>query len=206
MSQGCPQIGDTSAVGASLKKPKDIRTMTAISALIESEIPRLKRYASALFRNRDGADDLVQDTLLRALEKSELWTPGTNLRAWLFTLMHNLYVNQVRRSVREGQKINLDRIKPSTAPAQIWSLLMRDVKRGLARLPEEQRSVVWTVAVNGMKYEQAAQVYSVPIGTIRSRLCRARQTLSAILEDERCEAEEGQSLHPAGEPPRMVLQ
>ena len=179
---------------------------TTISALIESEIPRLKRYASALFRNRDGADDLVQETLLRALEKSDLWTPGTNLRAWLFTLMHNLYVNQVRRSVREGQKIDLDRIKPSTAPAQIWSLLMRDVKRGLARLPREQRSVVWTVAVDGMKYEQAAQIYSVPIGTIRSRLCRARQTLNAILEDERSEAEEHQRPDPAGMPPCMVLQ
>jgi RNA polymerase sigma-70 factor, ECF subfamily len=158
--------------------------MTAISALIEPEIPRLRRYAEALFRHRDGADDLVQDTLLRALEKSDLWTPGTNLRAWLFTLMHNLYVNHVRRSVRDGQRVNLDRINPSAAPGQIWPLMMRDLKRALARLPQEQRSVIWSIAVNGMKYEQAAQAYSVPIGTIRSRLCRARQTLYAILEDE----------------------
>jgi RNA polymerase sigma-70 factor (ECF subfamily) len=180
--------------------------MTAISALIESEIPRLRRYAAALYRHRDGADDLVQDTILRALEKSDLWTPGTNLRAWLFTLMHNLYVNHVRRSVRDGQKINLDRINPSTAPGQIWSLMVRDVRRGLARLPEEQRSIVWSVAVNGMKYEQAAQTYSVPIGTIRSRLCRARQTLNAILEDERCDgSEEDQGPRPAGDPQRMAL-
>lgn len=181
--------------------------MTAISTLIESEIPRLRRYASALFRHRDGADDLVQDTILRALEKSDLWTPGTNLRAWLFTLMHNLYVNQVRRSVRDGQKINLDRINLSTAPAQIWALMVRDIKRGLARLPEEQRSVVWSVAVNGMKYEQAAQAYSVPTGTIRSRLCRARQTLNSILEDEREEIpeEEAQILPAGGEVPRMTL-
>jgi len=181
--------------------------MTAISALIESEIPRLRRYAAALFRHRDGADDLVQDTILRALEKSDLWTPGTNLRAWLFTLMHNLYVNHVRRSVRDGQKVNLDRINPSTAPGQIWTLMVRDLKRGLARLPEEQRSVVWSVAVNGMKYEQAARTYSVPIGTIRSRLCRARQTLNAILEDERSEgSEEEQGSRPAGDdPPRMIL-
>jgi RNA polymerase sigma-70 factor (ECF subfamily) len=180
--------------------------MTAISALIESEIPRLRRYAAALFRHRDGADDLVQDTILRALEKSDLWTPGTNLRAWLFTLMHNIYVNHVRRSVRDGQKVNLDRINPSTAPGQIWPLMVRDLKRGLARLPEEQRSVVWSVAVNGMKYEQAARTYSVPIGTIRSRLCRARQTLNAILEDERSEgSKEEQESRPAGDdPPRMI--
>jgi RNA polymerase sigma-70 factor, ECF subfamily len=180
--------------------------MTAISALIESEIPRLRRYAAALYRHRDGADDLVQDTILRALEKSELWTPGTNLRAWLFTLMHNLYVNHVRRSVRDGQKINIDRINPSTAPGQIWSLMVRDVRRGLARLPEEQRSIVWSVAVNGMKYEQAAQTYSVPIGTIRSRLCRARQALNAILEDERSEASAADpGPNPAGDPQRMAL-
>jgi RNA polymerase sigma-70 factor, ECF subfamily len=175
--------------------------MTAISALIEPEIPRLRRYAEALFRHRDGADDLVQDTLLRALEKSDLWTPGTNLRAWLFTLMHNLYVNHVRRSVRDGQKVNLDRVNPSAAPGQIWPLIMRDLKRGLARLPQEQRSIVWSIAVNGMKYEQAAQTYSVPIGTIRSRLCRARQTLHAILEDEGgAESEEDQRSRPAAGP------
>jgi RNA polymerase sigma-70 factor, ECF subfamily len=164
--------------------------MTATSALILSEVPRLKRYAAALFRDRDGADDLVQHTVLRALEKSHLWQPGTNLRAWLFTLMHNLYVNYVRGSVREGQKINLERINPSTGPGQIWSLTIRDLKRGLARLPEEQRTVLWSIGVNGMKYEQAAQIYSVPIGTIRSRLSRARQALNAILDGESNEAAE----------------
>jgi RNA polymerase sigma-70 factor (ECF subfamily) len=156
--------------------------MTAISALIESEIPKLRRYAASLFRDRDGADDLVQDTILRALEKSHLWQPGTNFHAWVFTLMHNIYVNNVRRSVRTGPKVNLDRVNPSTAPGQIWSLMMRDLKRGWTRLPEEQQLVLWSIGVNGMKYEEAAQAYSTPIGTIRSRLSRARQTLNAILD------------------------
>jgi RNA polymerase sigma-70 factor (ECF subfamily) len=175
--------------------------MTAISALIESEIPKLKRYAAALFRDRDGADDLVQDTILRALEKSHLWQPGTNFRAWVFTLMHNIYVNNVRRSVRSGSKVNLDHVNPSTAPAQIWSLMMRDLKRGLVRLPEEQRSILWSIGVNGMKYEEAAQAYSTPIGTIRSRLSRARQALNAILQGEGDEAADDQGGHHGGDDP-----
>jgi len=180
--------------------------MTAFSDLIESEIPKLKRYAAALFRDRDGADDLVQDTILRALEKSHLWQPGTNFHAWVFTLMHNTYVNNVRRSVRTGQKVNLDHANPSTAPGQIWSLMMRDLKRGWTRLPEEQRWVLWSIGVNGMKYEQAAESCSIPIGTIRSRLSRARQALNAILEGGSSIAAEGERpRRSAGEPQHLVL-
>jgi RNA polymerase sigma-70 factor, ECF subfamily len=176
--------------------------MTAFSALINSEIPKLRRYAAALYRDRDGADDLVQDTILRALEKAHLWQPGTNFHAWVFTLMHNLYVNNVRRSVKSGQKINLDYVNPGTGPGQIWSLMMRDLKRGLARLPEEQRSTLWSIGVNGMKYEEAAQAYSVPIGTIRSRLCRARQRLTEILEGESSDAADDERADHGGGDPR----
>src|SRR6516225_12009858 len=106
--------------------------------LIAAEIPRMRRYARALLRNRDRADDLVQDTILLALEKNHLYERGTNLRAWLLTMMHNQYVNAVRRSVRRGQIVVEELPLASPAP-QIISLELRDLKSAISLLPEEQR-------------------------------------------------------------------
>src|SRR5262245_51981841 len=140
------------------KRPfREIRRMADPHSLIEKEIPRLRRYARALVRNQDSADDLVQDTLVRALAKIHLWEPGTDLRAWLFTLMHNQYVNFVRRAVREGTATSIDAaIELGRAPSQHDSLKLRDLRNALDRLPDEQRMVVLLIGLEGMRYEEVA--------------------------------------------------
>src|ERR1700720_1068284 len=150
---------------------------------IEAEIPRLRRYARALARDVAGADDLVQDCLARALEKLHLWQEGTDLRAWLFTILHNQYVNQVRRAVREGAAVGLSETEPmlAQAPHQGRSLELRDLERAIAKLPEEQRSVILLVGLEGMRYEEVAEVLDVPVGTVRSRLSRGREAMRRLM-------------------------
>jgi RNA polymerase sigma-70 factor, ECF subfamily len=150
---------------------------------IEAEIPRLRRYARALARDVAAADDLVQDCLARALGKLHLWREGTDLRAWLFTILHNQYVNQVRRAVREGAAIGLNESEPLLArpPHQSGRLELRDLERAIGKLPEEQRSVILLVGLEGMRYEEVAEVLGVPVGTVRSRLSRGRETLRRLI-------------------------
>jgi RNA polymerase sigma-70 factor, ECF subfamily len=150
---------------------------------IEREIPRLRRYARALTRDQVAADDLVQDCLMRGLSKLHLWQEGTDLRAWLFTILHNQYVNQVRRAVREGTAVSVIENEPSMArPAdQNKRLELRDLDRALARLPEEQRTVILLVGLEGMSYEAVAEVVGVPVGTVRSRLSRGREALRHLI-------------------------
>ena len=150
---------------------------------IEAEIPRLRRYARALARDVAAADDLVQDCLARALGKLHLWQEGTDLRAWLFTILHNQYVNQVRRAVREGAAIGLSETEPllTRAPHQGKRLELRDLERAIAKLPEEQRSVILLVGLEGMRYEEVAEVLGVPVGTVRSRLSRGREALRRLI-------------------------
>jgi RNA polymerase sigma-70 factor (ECF subfamily) len=149
---------------------------------IEGEIPRLRRYARALTHDIVSADDLVQDCLTRALGKLHLWHEGSDLRAWLFTILHNQYVNHIRRAVREGNAVALNETEPmlSRAPTQGSRLELRDLERAIARLPEEQRSVVLLVGLEGMRYEEVAAVLNVPVGTIRSRLSRGREALRRL--------------------------
>jgi len=151
--------------------------------LVANEIPRLRRYARALTHDREGADDLIQNCLLRALTKSHLWRPGTDLRAWLFTILHNEHVNHVRRSIREGSRTRFkDRsIEISTPAVESPGLRLRELERALLRLPEEQRQAVLLIAVEGFRYEEAAAVLDVPIGTMRSRLSRGRDMLRHLL-------------------------
>jgi RNA polymerase sigma-70 factor, ECF subfamily len=150
---------------------------------IEAEIPRLRRYARALTRDVVLADDLVQDCLTRALGKLHLWQGGTDLRAWLFTILHNQYVNHVRRSVREGAGVCLSDNEPllTRAPQQAQRLELRDLERAIAKLPEEQRCAVLLVGLEGMHYEEIAAVLDVPVGTIRSRLSRGREALRRLM-------------------------
>lgn len=157
--------------------------MADISRDIEAEIPRLRRYARALTRDLVAADDLVQDCLTRALGKLHLWQEGTDLRAWLFTILHNQYVNHVRRAVREGAAVGLNESEPllTRAPQQGKRLELRDLQRAIARLPEEQRSVILLVGLEGMHYEEVAAVLDVPVGTIRSRLSRGREALRRLM-------------------------
>jgi RNA polymerase sigma-70 factor, ECF subfamily len=157
--------------------------MPELSCLVEREIPRLRRYARALTRAPDRADDLVQDTLVRALTKGQLWQPGTDIRAWLFTIMHNQYVNTVRREVRKTAAVDLDHVSSTlvstTDPTSSWQL--RELDRALTRLPDEQREVILLIGLEGMAYEDAAQILGVPIGTVRSRLSRGRETLRNLM-------------------------
>lgn len=150
---------------------------------IEAEIPRLRRYARALTRDNSAADDLVQDCLARALGKLHLWKRGTDLRAWLFTILHNQYVNYVRRSVREGASVGLSVSEPvlTRAPQQNQRLELRDIERAIAKLPDEQRSTILLVGLEGMRYEEVAAVLEVPVGTVRSRLSRGRDALRKLV-------------------------
>ena len=169
--------------------------MTAdIRPLIANEIPRLRRYARALVRNQETADDLVQDTLVRALSKIHLWQPGTDLRAWLFTLMHNQYVNFVRRAVREGSQTSLDAaIELGHQANQQTSLTLRDLQNALDKLPDEQRQVVLLIGLEGMRYEEVAEILDVPVGTIRSRLSRAREALREMMDEHERRPMDGRS-------------
>jgi RNA polymerase sigma-70 factor, ECF subfamily len=146
---------------------------------IEALIPRLQRYARQLARDSVAADDLVQDCLARALDKIHLWEPGTDLRAWLFTILHNRHIGLARRDTRQRawrQLQNSDSSRTLT-PSQEARLELRDLERALAKLPEEQRSVILLIGLQGMGYEEAASVANLPIGTVRSRVSRGRKTL-----------------------------
>ena len=161
--------------------------MSELYGLVEQEIPRLRRYARALMRTSDRADDLVQDTLVRALAKLHLWQPGTDMRAWLFTIMHHQSVNTVRREAREMAMVDIEDISPklaaTTDPTARRQLVELD--RALARLPVEQREVLLLVGLEGMPYESAARILDVPIGTVRSRLSRGRETLRKLMGEDR---------------------
>jgi RNA polymerase sigma-70 factor (ECF subfamily) len=139
-------------------------------------IPRLRRYARALVGDRATADDLVQDTLERAWAKLHLYRRGTDLRAWLFTVMHNVHVNRVR-AARPTDLI--DDEMPELA--QRASLVVRDLDRSIARLPAEQRAVLLLVTLEEMSYEEVARTLDVPIGTVMSRLSRAREKLRVMM-------------------------
>ncbi|TMJ56271.1 MAG: sigma-70 family RNA polymerase sigma factor [Alphaproteobacteria bacterium] len=151
---------------------------------IEAEIPRLRRFARALTHDVTAADDLVQDCLTRALGKLHLWEEGTDLRAWLFTILHNQHVNHIRRKVREGAAVALNEREPllSHAAQQGRRLELRDLERAIGKLPNAQRSVILLVGLEGMRYEEVAVVLKVPVGTIRSRLSRARESLRRLTD------------------------
>jgi RNA polymerase sigma-70 factor (ECF subfamily) len=161
-------------------------SMPDITGLLESEIPRLRRYARALTRDPTGADDLVQSCLVRALTKQHLWREGTDLRAWLFTILHNLHVNEVRRSARDGAAIPVEDVEMALPAKESASdcLRLRDLDRALGRLPEEQRQIVLLAGLEGMRYEQIARILDIPVGTVRSRLSRGRETLRVMIGTE----------------------
>jgi len=157
--------------------------MSEFHRLIENEIPRLRRYARALTRDSNRADDLVQDTLVRGIAKAHLWQEGTDIRAWLFTIMHNQCVNNVRRARREQAIVDVDqvasRLVATTDPTA--SRQLSELDRALGHLSKGQREVVLLVGLEGMSYDEAAKILRVPIGTIRSRLARARQALRLLM-------------------------
>jgi len=164
--------------------------MSEFHQLVKEQIPRLRRYARALTLNRERADDLVQDTLVRALAKEHLWQLGTDLRAWLFTIMHNQNVNTVRQGIRDRSAVDVEAVSATliatTDPTALRQL--RELDRALSRLPLEQRQVILLVGLEGISYADAATMLRIPIGTVRSRLSRGREMLRELLDmkEERC--------------------
>lgn len=146
---------------------------------VEPQIPALRRYARALLRDRAAADDLVQDCLERAVSRWHQRRDGS-VRAWLFTILHNLAVSQFRRTTARGIHMPIDDAGEQalvSAAAQEQRLIYQDLLSKLATLPEEQRAVLLLVAVEDLSYADAAAVLNVPVGTVMSRLSRARERL-----------------------------
>jgi RNA polymerase sigma-70 factor (ECF subfamily) len=155
-------------------------------AALARELPYLRRFARALSNNAANSDDLVHDCIVKALENSDKFEPGTNLRAWLFTILRNCFISDVRRNRRSSKLTVTD--NPSwlsggvDAPRQESSIMLRRTQEEICNLPLPQREVLLLVVVENMSYEQTAQMLKLPVGTIRSRLSRARQALSAALD------------------------
>jgi RNA polymerase sigma-70 factor (ECF subfamily) len=148
---------------------------------ILAEIPRLRRYARALLGDRAAADDLVQDTLERAWSRLGQWRPGSNLRAWLFGIMHNLRVDQLRRPAPPMRPVEDADGEPPTPPTQSDRLELQDLQSALERLPAEQREIVLLVALEDMSYAEIAAMLDIPCGTVMSRLARGRERLRQIM-------------------------
>ena len=151
--------------------------------LIAEQIPRLRRYARALIGDPVRCDDLVQEALLRGLSRSHLWQPGTDIRAWMFTILHNIHVNNQRQRYARAEyhEVVEDQPELATPATQEQSLAIRDLARALQMLPETQRQVVLLVGLEGMNYKGVAAVLEIPVGTVMSRLHRGRESLRRLM-------------------------
>lgn len=147
-----------------------------------SWVPRLRRYARALVSNRDDADDLVQDTLERAWSRSAHWARVTDMRAWLFGIMHNMHVDGIRRPQLHTVPIDHETPDIAVPPTQGDLLAVTDLAAALAQLPLEQREVMLLVALEDMSYIEVSTALGIPMGTVMSRLSRGRERLRAIME------------------------
>ena len=158
--------------------------MSDPGASLIAAIPRLRRYARALLGADGGADDLVQDTVERGWRKLASWRAGSDMRAWLFGIMHNLHVDRLRQATLPTE--SLDALAehgalPDPGPGPAAGLALRDLDSLLARLPPEQRSVLLLVALEEMSYEQVAATLGIPLGTVMSRLSRGRERLRLLM-------------------------
>ncbi len=166
--------------------------MGVFAEMVSENIPNLRRYARVLVRDAVHAEDLVQDCLERAISREHLWREGTNLRAWLFTILHNLYINQYLRHGSVGTMVPLldEHNHLSCPPRQYHSVTLTDLARAFDRLPDQEQQVVLMVGVDGMQYEDAAETLGVPIGTVKSRLSRARRRLRRLMDGELAEEDD----------------
>lgn len=158
--------------------------MNQVYSEIQNHIGDLKRYAHALTRNPTAAEDLVQEALARALSKSHLFRPGTDLRAWLFTILHNQHISDMRRRGANATTVDPDLLAQilSCRPDQDHGLILRAVEGALERLPEKQRSLINLMALDEMTYHQAAERTGLKVGTVKSRISRGRAKLRTALE------------------------
>jgi RNA polymerase sigma-70 factor, ECF subfamily len=146
-------------------------------------IPRLRRFARSLTRHVHDADDLVQLALERALTRLDTWQRGSRLDSWLFAIVRNAWIDEIRSRTRRGEVSNIDEFAnvPAAPSSGVDDAL--SIQRALARLPEEQSSAILLVLVEGLSYKEAAAVLAIPIGTLTSRLARGRESLQAVLTD-----------------------
>lgn len=165
---------------------------------IEAEIPRLRRFALALARDRDSADDLVQDCIARALAAwAERRGDEESLRPWLFAILHNRWRSRQQRDWArpDSRPLNEADEGPEVSGGQWEKLALRDLDAALALLPEEQRALLLLVGVEGLSYEEAARVQAIPVGTVMSRLARARDRLRQLMDGEPPSASESGRAH-----------
>jgi RNA polymerase sigma-70 factor (ECF subfamily) len=150
---------------------------------MKGEIPRLRRFARYMTRDADYADDLVQECLTRAIANIGSWQPGTNLRAWLFVILKNVFRNDKRRAQHDiAYKNRLERDAPLFAKAeQHHHVVLTEVQEAFQRLTEDHREVLMLIAVEGLRYEEAATVLDISVGTVKSRLSRARSALRVLV-------------------------
>ncbi|QDX25010.1 sigma-70 family RNA polymerase sigma factor [Sphingomonas suaedae] len=154
--------------------------------LVEPLIPSLRRYARSLLRDQSAADDLVQDCLERVIGRWHQRRADGNARTWVFTILHNLAINRMKQTARRGVHVTVDDMDEAAiaiAPAQEHRLHHRAVVDALSGLPEDQRSVLLLVSVEDLSYAETASILDIPIGTVMSRLSRARHRLAQILEE-----------------------
>lgn len=149
---------------------------------IAAEIPRLRRYARALIGDEGEADDLIQDTLERGIARIEQWREGDNPRKWLFSILHNLHVDRLRRRSRRPLHVGLESIGAEQSEPPADSATGRDLDRALQMLSLEQREVVLLIGLEGLSYLEAAEVLQVPVGTVMSRLARGRDRLRQLMD------------------------
>ena len=155
-------------------------------AAILAEIPRLRRYARALLRDRDAADDLVQDCLERALLRLDNWRTGESPRRWLFTIMHHLFVDQMRKTKRRAEVVmlTLDDSEALSSPSeQHENVASREIMDALQAISPDRRAALLMVGVEGFSYAEAATMLGVPAGTLMSRIARGREELRGLLDD-----------------------
>lgn len=145
-------------------------------------IPSLRRYARALVGNRSMAEDLVQDTLERGWSRLNSWQHGSDMRAWLFSIMHNLFVDTVRRQRMSTEAYDEDKEASDLSEPQMNRMLVMDLHTSLSKLPMEQREVLLLVSLEELSYEEVANTLSIPVGTVMSRLFRAREKLRFLME------------------------
>ncbi|KAB2963578.1 sigma-70 family RNA polymerase sigma factor [Zoogloea sp.] len=155
------------------------------STAILAELPRLRRYARALVGDRAAADDLVQDTLERAWSRLARWRPGSDLRTWLFAIMHNLRVDQLRHPAVECVPIDEDAHVLPVRASQSDRIELDNLAEALAQVPEEQRAVLLLISLEEMTYAEVAATLDIPVGTVMSRLSRGRERLRQILTGDR---------------------
>lgn len=173
---------------ASFKQPFDTTRNSATSGLPERELiislmPSLRAFARSLTRNASEADDLVQETLLRALSSLHQFRPGTNMKAWLFRIERNVFYTNYRKRHREGTVLSkeVEDIPWVEAP-QEWLIKARAMSNALAQLPNDQKEALLLVSGTGLSYEEAAEQCGCALGTIKSRVCRARSRLLVLLQ------------------------